>query len=177
MFSLVFAQASQNWFVPLPPGEVVALVALGGATLVAVTAIIAHHWHKVRVAEMNAALKQQMLDKGVPVADIERILQAGLPPVESPATPATDDTPQDVPALVKYLAECEQSGEDIERILRAVAADPIGVDVQGPESARTAHREKIAMVKHLIECEKDAEEIERVLRACRAGATNGVGST
>jgi hypothetical protein len=48
--------------------------------VVAVTAIIARQWRRVRVAEAVAALKAQMIDKGYSADEIEKALHAGLEP-------------------------------------------------------------------------------------------------
>jgi len=48
--------------------------------VVAVTAIIARQWRRVRVAEAVAALKAQMIEKGYSAEEIEKALQAGLEP-------------------------------------------------------------------------------------------------
>src|SRR5207237_5405797 len=85
-----------------------------------------------------------------------------------------DDTPADVPAFVKVLADNEYSGEDIERILRAVSSDPLGRNVHGTDPAAQAlFREKAATVKNMIENEMSVEDIERVLRTYPQGAKQG----
>jgi len=46
--------------------------------ITSVTGTIAHVWQKVRRAEQEAALKQDMLQRGLSVEDIERVLRARL---------------------------------------------------------------------------------------------------
>lgn len=56
------------------PSEFIGLVAL----LIAPIVIVAAQWRRVRIAEMEGALKQQMLDKGMTAEQIELVLHAGL---------------------------------------------------------------------------------------------------
>jgi hypothetical protein len=63
----------------LTGGQVIGLVAVVGSLLLAASAIIAHHWRHVRVTEMQADLKRQMLGLGMNAADIEKVLQAPPP--------------------------------------------------------------------------------------------------
>lgn len=59
-------------------GELIAMVAIvcGCLTgcIIAVTGIIAGNWHVTRQAEMEASLKQQMLNKGMSAADIAQVI-------------------------------------------------------------------------------------------------------
>jgi hypothetical protein len=61
-------------------GELIGLVAVAGGLLVGllcgVTAIIAGSWQKVRRSEMAAALKQDMLNRGLSAEDIRTVLEA-----------------------------------------------------------------------------------------------------
>jgi hypothetical protein len=58
---------------------VVPLAAILGSGLVAILIIAVVSWRKVRVAEMDAALKQQMLDRGMSADEIVRVLGASSP--------------------------------------------------------------------------------------------------
>ena len=58
-------------------GELIALVAVAGGLLCGITAIIAGCWNKVRRAEIAAALKQDMLNRGMSADDIGTVLDAG----------------------------------------------------------------------------------------------------
>jgi hypothetical protein len=46
-------------------------------TLICVVVSLAHYWWKVRKAELDAALKQEMIQKGMGAEDIERVLNTG----------------------------------------------------------------------------------------------------
>ena len=48
------------------------------AAVVLVTAIIALHWRRVRVAEAEASVKLRMIERGYSADEIERVLQAKL---------------------------------------------------------------------------------------------------
>lgn len=61
----------------LNPGELLAVVAVVGGLLCAIIGIIAGTWAKVRRAEIAAALKQDMLNRGMSADDIRTVLEAG----------------------------------------------------------------------------------------------------
>ncbi len=58
-------------------GEMIGLVAVAGGLLVGMVAIIADYWHKIRRAEMEGALKQDMLNRGMSADEIRTVLEAG----------------------------------------------------------------------------------------------------
>ena len=51
----------------------------GGWVIVGVARAFTDNWRRVREAEQLAALKQSMIDKGLSVDEIERVLKAGHP--------------------------------------------------------------------------------------------------
>jgi hypothetical protein len=57
--------------------DLIILVPVAGGLLCAITAIIAAHWQKIRRAEIAAALKQDMLNRGMSADDIRTVLEAG----------------------------------------------------------------------------------------------------
>lgn len=57
---------------------IVAVTAVFGFPLVGyVVSTVATNWRQVKVAEQNAALKQQMIDRGYAADEIVRVLEAG----------------------------------------------------------------------------------------------------
>lgn len=60
----------------LKGGEIIALVAILGGVIFLVSATIAESWRKVRHSEIEAALKQDMLNRGMSAADIEQVIKA-----------------------------------------------------------------------------------------------------
>ncbi|MBX9584910.1 MAG: hypothetical protein K2X87_31785 [Gemmataceae bacterium] len=59
---------------------IVAVTTVFGAPLVwFVVDTIASNWRQVRVAEQNAHLKQQMVERGYSADEIVRVLEAGVP--------------------------------------------------------------------------------------------------
>ena len=101
-------------------GEFIGLVAVLVGPMIAVVAIIATNWRRVRVAEMEGALKQQMLDKGMSAAEIEQVMKAGQEPSWTPPlVGATGNEAQDRAALVQRMVDEGYEGEDIERVLKA----------------------------------------------------------
>ena len=59
------------------PGALFGLTAMVGGLLCGITAILAGTWQKVRRAEITAALKQEMLSRGMSADDIRTVLEAG----------------------------------------------------------------------------------------------------
>jgi hypothetical protein len=55
---------------------IIPVIAIAGGILVAVVAILAGTWHKNRKTEMEIALKQDMLNRGMSVEEIERVMRA-----------------------------------------------------------------------------------------------------
>jgi hypothetical protein len=58
-------------------GELIVLLSVSGGLLCAITAIIAGSWQRVRRAEITAALKQDMVNRGMSADDIRTVLEAG----------------------------------------------------------------------------------------------------
>jgi hypothetical protein len=56
--------------------EIVPVLAIVGGLLIAAIGIFVGSWRKVRQAEMDAALKQDMLNRGMSAEEIERVLKA-----------------------------------------------------------------------------------------------------
>jgi hypothetical protein len=80
------------------------------STIVSVAGTLAHAWQKIRRAEAATALKQAMLERGLSVDEMERLLEA----------PLSDE--QLVQQLAKRLAEESASGETITTVLEAFQA-------------------------------------------------------
>jgi hypothetical protein len=58
------------------PGEFIPLVAVVGGLLCGIIGIIAGTWQKVRREEIAAALKHDMLNRGMSADDIRTVLEA-----------------------------------------------------------------------------------------------------
>jgi hypothetical protein len=59
------------------PGEFIGLVAVAGSMLSLIIGILSGTWLKARRADIAAALKQDMLNRGMSADDIRTILEAG----------------------------------------------------------------------------------------------------
>ena len=53
-------------------------VVFASITLISVVRTVAVYWHKVRQAELETALKHEMLERGMSAAEIQSVLQAAL---------------------------------------------------------------------------------------------------
>jgi hypothetical protein len=58
-------------------GELIGLVAVAGGLLCGMVAIVMGVWHANRRTEIAAALKQDMLNRGMSAEDIRTVLDAG----------------------------------------------------------------------------------------------------
>jgi hypothetical protein len=58
----------------------IAIMVMAGGWIIPVTAgAIAKNWRRARESEHLAVLKQSMIERGMSVEEIERVLNAGLP--------------------------------------------------------------------------------------------------
>jgi hypothetical protein len=59
------------------PGQVIGLVATAGGLLCGIVAIVMVFWHEIRKAEIEAVLKQDMLNRGMTADEIRTVIEAG----------------------------------------------------------------------------------------------------
>ena len=100
------------------PGLLIPCLAIAGGVLIAVVAILSSAWRRNRQAEIESALKQDMLNRGMSADEIVRVVRACAG--EEPAPEAKDPVSDNEYYLVEKLVEEGKSAEEIERILRAV---------------------------------------------------------
>lgn len=99
-------------------GEFIALAAVLIGPIVAIVAVVSTQWRKVRIAEMEAALKQQMLERGMSADQIEQVMHASLGGRGKPIA-STGNENLDKAALAQKMVEEGYEGADIERVLQA----------------------------------------------------------
>ena len=106
------------------PGILIPLVMAVCGALVGIIAIIAHQWRSIRQAEVEGALKQDMLNRGMTADEIERIIRVSNQPVNGneKATKKQKPISDNEYYLVEKLVDEGKSAEEIERIIRAVKA-------------------------------------------------------
>jgi hypothetical protein len=102
--------------------DLVGVVAIVGGLLIAAIAILSLHWRRIRVAEIEANLKQHMLERGMSAAEIAQVVRASSQRACGPMY--TGDPNYDKGSLVRVLAENGLSAEDIERVLQALHPTP-----------------------------------------------------
>jgi hypothetical protein len=104
------------------PALLIPIAAILGGVLIALVAMVLSHFRGLRQAELDANLKQDMINRGMSVADIERILWAssarGQPEADKP-DPISDNEYY----LVEKLVDEGKTAEEIERIIRAFRPD------------------------------------------------------
>jgi SOS response regulatory protein OraA/RecX len=121
---------------------------------------------RLRVAELEAALKRQMLERGMSAAEIEQVLRASNQRGESrfDGSPATAKE-----VLVRMLtghrsSGYQYSGQEIERVLRAFGQHAGPEDGANASAYKRALASKLTIVRKLAEQGTSVDEIEAVLR-------------
>ncbi len=136
----------------------VLIIVIGGLLLAAIT-IIAAHWRHVRVAEIQAALKRQMIERGMSAGDIEKVLQASTAPnAEEADVQFTGNPGEDKARLVNLLIDNGYEAGDVQRILLAFH-DPACAGQEARDIAQ-----KAGALRVLIDNGMESEDIEKVLR-------------
>jgi hypothetical protein len=87
-----------EWLSQQSAGQMIGLIAVIGGPLIAITAIVAAAWARVRRAEFlahqaetEAALKQQMIERGMSADEIVRVLAAGQSNLGKPKPVAEEE--------------------------------------------------------------------------------------
>jgi hypothetical protein len=58
-------------------GELMGFLAVGGGLLIGLVAIVGGYWTEIRKTEISAALKQDMLSRGMSADEIQTVMDAG----------------------------------------------------------------------------------------------------
>jgi hypothetical protein len=104
------------------PGLFIPVLAIAAAGVVFVVWIVVHHWSSAKQLDVDAALKQDMLNRGMSAADVERVLWA------SSSGPHGEPSPQETITdneyyLVEKMLDDGHGIEEIERVIRAFRGD------------------------------------------------------
>jgi hypothetical protein len=127
----------------------------GMVTITSVVGALAHAWQKVTRGAQQAALKHEMLQRGMSAEDIERVMRAGSSSEENAASRTRSDAAL-IEELLESLGECQASAAVIEQVLaRIQAADPV--------TRQSACRAVQALIRG-SGCEGDDERIIAVVR-------------
>jgi hypothetical protein len=111
MFETIFQQQ---------PALIVPALALVGGTVVFTVWILAHYWKRARQIDLDSSLKQDMLNRGLSAADIERVLWASSDGAAASVNTAAQEVISDNEYyLVEKMIDEGKSVEEIERLVRA----------------------------------------------------------
>jgi hypothetical protein len=148
-------------------GLIVAVLLLGGGMLVGLllglAGIITSHRRGLRQVELEMALKQEMVRKGMSAEDIERVIRATRPAEEKPSPSAAAPTEQATNDLtarqldVRLATDLAAAGMDADRIQQAVGA----VVVADIDTKRAV----VQAVSTMIENGTDEEQIHAAIMA------------
>jgi hypothetical protein len=105
-------------------GQLIGLIAVIGGPLIAIVAIVASQWRRVRISELEAALKQQMLDKGMSAAEIALVMASSQEPQRAAKPGSTGNEALDKAALAQQMIYSGYEGAEIERVLKAYQPAP-----------------------------------------------------
>jgi hypothetical protein len=134
----------------VPNHDVAAVVLAVVAGFMTLGIFIAYYWAKVRRTEIEAALKHDMLQRGMGAEDIERVLKASQAPTP-PAAPPGDTSPA---ALAGVMAERGYDGDDIAAVLKA-----------GAERGAPLADDEFAVVRKMAEQGYDGDDVVATIRA------------
>jgi hypothetical protein len=102
------------------PALLIAILAVLGGVLIAVVAILSHSWRAHRTIEVLAALKQDMLNRGLSADDIVRVVRASPGEEEDRSAAGHQETITDNEYyLVEKMLDEGRGTDEIERIIRA----------------------------------------------------------
>ena len=146
------------------PIHLIGLVATVGGILGWIITTVAAEWRRARVAEIEAALKQQMLDRGMGPGEIEQVLVSNRRGSKG-CDHGVDSAASAKVALVRTLTENDYEAADVERILRAFGQhrEPGSQSTEKAGLFRQTVAAKLSIVRTMAENGNSAEEIERVL--------------
>jgi hypothetical protein len=137
------------------PGIITVTCIFGGWIAVSVISSIAKNWRKVQESEHAAALKQSMIERGMSVDEIERVLRA------APATSDSEEALDESTRISKKLAEHGVPGPAVEHIVGAYHA-------ANPGTKKTLSATVVAM----LDGGADSEQVLAAVRAiARPSAT------
>lgn len=137
-----------EWLSHQNAGEVTGLTAVVGAFSVAIASVVFSQWRRVRFEEMRsrqveteAALKQEMVQRGMSADEIVRVLDsgAGTKPTEeecrrqlqNDAVHGLDET-----SLMQQMIDNGMSADEIIRVLETARKKPLRRPSDEPELAR-----------------------------------------
>jgi hypothetical protein len=144
------------------------LTLVGGLVLGWIITSLVHHWRVVRLAEIDANLKRQMLDRGMTPADIEQVLRAANDHEAAASGAAYSGNEEtDKARLVALLTEHGCGGKDISRVLRAFGDFRVENAADRPASLMARAR----AVESMIVAGNTVEEAEQMLHAFHGRTT------
>src|SRR5947209_4163292 len=112
---------------------------IGIAALIPITIVGVIQWRMMRQTEVQAELTRDLLEKGLSVAEVERILQADLPHWERHNDSVWGVEHAKIEAnLKRELAHMGLSGDEIERVVKASGSGADGG--RGKVSAATVEK-------------------------------------
>jgi hypothetical protein len=97
--------------------QLIGLTAVMGGLTVALVSVIATQRRRVRIAQLETNLKRLMIEKGMPIAQVEQVMKARRDSAED-GYPSGNEA-ADKAALVQRMVDNGYEGEDIERVLKA----------------------------------------------------------
>jgi hypothetical protein len=91
--------------------------------IITVVGTVTQAWQRVRRADREAALKETMLQRGLSIDEIERLLRASSKPQEDAAAESAENDA--IEELTEALGECGAAAPVVEEVLAAIrGADP-----------------------------------------------------
>lgn len=114
MLGAALSQALSQW----QPQELLTLLGILVGAALALAWVLA--WRRIRLAQEDAALKREMLQRNLTVEEMERLLRARVAPDEPPPLPGDL-----IEELTTYLGQHEVTGETLTEIMGLVREAPL----------------------------------------------------
>src|SRR5262245_45535723 len=163
----------EEFFHKLADMPLVLLAIVGAIVISQIIVVLAGNWRRVRLAEIDANLKRQMLDRGMTPADIEQVLRAAKEDedrAEATASGAaySGNEETDKAHLVAVLTEHGCAGKDIGRVLRVFGDFSVEKSADRPAALMA----RAQAIESMIANGNTVEEVEQMLHAFHGRATS-----
>jgi hypothetical protein len=137
---------------------IIFLTAGGGAAILATVKHAVTEWRKVREAEAEAALKQDMVQRGMPIEDMVRVLKPERKSLSKGFQASSQEAFKEEAGQV--MIERAWEAKDMVKVFAACAA---AGDI--PASSQT-------LVLDMLKNEYEADDIVKVIQACQGPAVS-----
>ena len=154
----------------MTPAVLITLIIVIGVILLLLIGGTLDNQQKIRLARVEAEQKQAMIERGLPIYEIERLLRAS----SSPASPSLDAVIMQLSHALVSMVNAEASEENIAALVEAFALNPtrFGSDMLRYAAAPSHPPSRVSIalasaIKSMVADDNDAGDIAAFLNAFR----------